>query len=219
VAATRRPIVARSSPKLGTGSSWAGPLRGALRLGTLLLVAGALLTGCWLVPLGTALWRQHSEAVTWSQLARPGRPPAGGAAPPPSALTRPVGGMDFRLTIPRLGYSAVVHEGVGLDVLAAAPGRYPRTSWPGQPGNVGVAAHNVFWIRFDQLRAGDEIDVDTRYGSFRYLVSGTEVVPPSDGSVLDPAPNRQLTLTTCWPLWAGQFATRRLVVFATAAGS
>jgi sortase A len=80
---------------------------------------------------------------------------------------------------------------------------------------VGVAGHNIFWIRFGDLRSGDEIDLDTRYGKYGYRVSGIEIVSPTDTAVLAPAPDRQLTLTTCWPLWAGQLATRRLVIFAT----
>jgi LPXTG-site transpeptidase (sortase) family protein len=78
-----------------------------------------------------------------------------------------------------------------------------------------VAAHNVYWLRFGQLRPGDAIAVDTRYGTFHYLVTSTRVVSPSDWSVLAPATGRSLTLTTCWPLWAGQLATQRLAVFAS----
>jgi sortase A len=127
---------------------------------------------------------------------------------------RPLDGIDFSLRVPRLGYRAVVREGVTEDVLFAGPGRYPDTSWPGQPGNVGVAAHNVYWLRFDQLRAGDDLAVDTRYGTFHYRVTSVQVVSAGDRSVLAPVPGRHLTLTTCWPLWAGQLAPLRLAVFA-----
>ena len=147
------------------------------------------------------------------------------ASTPPSAqrqpspwpdLARPVDGLDFRLTVPRVGYSAVVREGVGLDVLALGPGHYPRTAWPGQAGNVGVAAHNAYWLRFVELKPGDQLELQTRYGAFRYGVTDSRVVSPADGWVLEPAPDRQLTLTTCWPVWAGQFATQRLAIFAAA---
>jgi len=134
--------------------------------------------------------------------------------PPPAGLARPVDGVDFRLRVPRLGYQAVVREGVAPDVLFGGPGHYPDTSWPGQPGNVGVAAHNVYWLRFDQLTRGDVILVDTRYGAFRYRVTRTTVAGASDRSVLAPAPDRRLTLTTCWPLWAGELAPARLAIFA-----
>src|SRR5207248_11543633 len=70
-------------------------------------------------------------------------------------------------------------------------------------------------INFPQLTPGDEIDIQTRYGNFRYRITGSRVVSPDDMTVLVPsAPGYQLTLTTCWPLWAGAFATQRYVIFA-----
>ena len=181
------------------------------------MVAGLVLIGYWAAGLSMASWSQHADTGRWRQVtAAVPRPPARVTSPAGdrTALMRPVDGMDFELRVPKLGYSAVVHEGVGSGVLATAPGHYPMTAWPGEPGNVGVAGHNIFWIRFGDLRPGDEIDLDARYGKYRYRVSGTEIVSPADTSVLAPAPSHQVTLTTCWPLWAGQFATRRLVIFA-----
>ena len=78
---------------------------------------------------------------------------------------------------------------------------------------VGVAAHNVYWIDFPQLTKGDEVDLETRYGTFRYTVTGTRIVQPDDRSIVVQGPGRHLTLTTCWPTWAGSFATRRYVIF------
>ena len=49
---------------------------------------------------------------------------------------------------------------------------------------------------------------------YRYRVTGSEVVNPDNRSVLVPDANGfHLTLTTCWPLWAGAFATQRYVIF------
>jgi sortase A len=80
---------------------------------------------------------------------------------------------------------------------------------------VGVAAHNVYWINFPQLKSHDEIDIETRYGTFRYWVTGSKIVNPDDRTVVvSHAPGYHLVLTTCWPLWAGAFATQRYVIFA-----
>lgn len=175
-----------------------------------LLVAG-------LAPIVGGLWGQRQADQRWRQItAHTAVPPV---PPPPGTLSpdlfRPIDGLDFRLVVPVLGYSEVVREGIGLDVLSLGPGHYPRTAWPGQPGNVGVAAHNVYWLRFVDLRPGDEVRLEAPYGGFSYRVTGSRVVSPADAWVLDPAPDRQLTLTTCWPVWAGEFATRRLAVFAS----
>jgi LPXTG-site transpeptidase (sortase) family protein len=165
-----------------------------------------------LVPVVGGAWGQRQAQMRWAQIA--GAAPHGGGDTIAGDLLRPIEGLDFKLTVPRLGYSEVVREGVGLEVLAVGPGHYPQSAWPGQRGDVGLAAHNVYWLRFGDLVAGDAIVLETRYGSFRYRVKGSRIVLPGDTWVLRPEADRQLTLTTCWPLWAGEFATRRLAIFA-----
>ncbi len=130
------------------------------------------------------------------------------------SVQHPENGIDFAIRVPRLGYFAAVKEGISRSVLYASPGHYPETVWPGDPGTVGVAAHNVYWINFPQLAPGDEIDLETRYGTFKYHVTSAVIVNPNNRSVLIPdAPGYHLTLTTCWPLWAGAFASQRYVIF------
>jgi sortase A len=130
-------------------------------------------------------------------------------------LKHPVKGIDFAIRVPKLNYFAAVREGTSTTILYSGPGHYPGTVWPGDQGSVGVAAHNVYWINFPVLKAGDEIDLETRYGKFRYTVTGSKIVNPDNRTVLvSDAPGYHLVLTTCWPLWAGAFATQRYVVFA-----
>jgi sortase A len=139
------------------------------------------------------------------------------AVPPPviqPSLMRPVDGVDFAISIPKLRYFAAVKEGISSGALYSGPGHYPQTPWPGQPGMVGVAAHNVYWENFPELKPGDEVDVQTRYGNYRYRVTGSRIVGWLDKSVLIPAADGyHLTLTTCWPLWEASFASQRLVIF------
>jgi sortase A len=183
-------------------------------LGLVLIAVGLLLVLYWASDFVAAGLRQRGDEARWQQIMA-GMPSQKQGAP--GDLARPVDGLDFRLRVPKLGYTAIVREGVGLNVLATGPGHYPATGWPGQGGNVAVAAHNVYWIQFDQLRPDDRLVLDTRYGTFEYKVTGTRIVTPDDTSVLQPRPDRQLTMTTCWPLWAGEFANRRLAVFASVA--
>ena len=98
-------------------------------------------------------------------------------------------------------------------MLRGSAGWASRPEPADTPGTVGIAAHNVYWIDFGELRPGDGLAVETRYGAFRYRVTGARVVAASDRTVLAPEDGRQVTLTTCWPLWAGQFATQRLAIF------
>lgn len=182
------------------------------RFSRILIVAGTLMVIYWGSGFVLTAWRQHGDEARWNQIIS-----SAAHGVPAGALARPVDGMDFRLVVPKVGYDAVVREGVGLDVLTSGPGHYPGTAWPGESGVVGIAAHNVYWIRFDQLRAGDRVIVQTRYGAFNYSITRASIVSAGDTSVLRPGPGRQLTLTTCWPLWAGEFATDRLAIFAGSA--
>ncbi|HZK73520.1 MAG TPA: class D sortase [Clostridia bacterium] len=131
------------------------------------------------------------------------------------ALQHPVKGIDFAIRVPKLKYFAAVREGTDTTILYSGPGHYPGTVWPGDPGSVGVAAHNVYWIDFPRLALGDEIDLQTRYGTYLYHVTGSKIVNPDNRTVLvSDSPGYHLVLTTCWPLWAGAFATQRYVIFA-----
>ena len=133
-------------------------------------------------------------------------------------IDRPVDGVAFHMAIPAIAYSATVYEGVSLPTLEKGPGHYPTTAWPGHSGNVGIAAHNVYWLSFSRLKAGDTVELQTRRGLFVYKVTGSKIVEPDDQTALLPAVDGRLTLTTCWPLWAGAFATKRLIFSAVAVG-
>jgi len=178
------------------------------------LVIGLLL----LANFGYGMWQGFADEDrlnhVWQQvIGTPSNQPMSTAIDP--SLKRPLHGVDFALRIPRLNYFAAVKEGVGSGILYSGPGHYPTSRWPGEPGTVGVAAHNVYWIDFPQLKPGDEVDIETRYGLYRYRVVSAEIVDPDNRTALvvdtsgyNPA------LTTCWPLWAGAFATQRYVIHA-----
>jgi len=175
------------------------------------MVAGLVL----LATFGYGMWKGQDEQrhldQQWQRYTIGTRDAAPRAVDP--TLRHPVAGIDFAIRIPKLNYYAAIKEGVDSGVLYAGPGHYPATRWPGQPGTVGVAAHNVYWINFPQLKNGDEVDLETRYGVYRYSVTWAEIVNPDNRTALVTDSNGyHLTLTTCWPLWAGAFATQRYVI-------
>ena len=177
------------------------------------LVAGAALIAAFGFGMAGGVVQQQQLTDGWRHQIAQSVPPSSPVDQPAPNLTQPIDGVDFAIRVPGLGYYAAVREGVDSTILYSGPGHYPETPWPGQSGMVGVAAHNVYWISFPRLIKGDEIDLETRYGTFKYAVTGSRIVQPSDRTILVQGPGRHLTLTTCWPTWAGSFATQRYVIF------
>ena len=73
-----------------------------------------------------------------------------------------------KINIPRLGISAILKEGVGQRTLNLAAGHIPSTALPGQPGNVGVAAHRDNLFRgLKDIRQDDSITLTTLDNTLR----------------------------------------------------
>jgi sortase A len=204
-----------------------------------LLCSGVLLVAFVAFQLwGTAIYTDHAQANLRNQVSRqigrtslplgelgsarpgsktkaPGLPPVATSVAPttaPPALGKPIG----LIAIPKLGLDDVVVEGTGEAQLQGGPGHYSGTSLPGQAGNAGIAGHRTTFAapfyNLNELVRGDPIFVLTPQGLFRYNVTSTEIVSPTDDAVLDSASTAPiLTLTTCNPRYS---ASQRLVVFA-----
>jgi len=120
------------------------------------------------------------------------------------------------LRIPAIDLDYVVVEGTDTDSLKKGPGHYPQTAYPWErSGRVGIAGHRTtygapFWS-LNELEEGDRIVLATEYGTFRYRVTGSQIILPSEGWVLDRTEEPTLVLTTCEPRFS---AAKRLVVFA-----
>jgi len=119
------------------------------------------------------------------------------------------------LSIPRVHFDGLAHQGIAATVLALGPGHYPSTALPGQPGTTAFAGHRVThthpFLDITLLRRGDIITVATRWGRFRYQVYRERIVSPSDVSILRDVGYQQLVLTACHP---PHTALDRYVVFA-----
>jgi len=125
----------------------------------------------------------------------------------------PTGRLIGRLDIPRLHISAPVQAGDNADVLDFSVGYLPDTPLPWKPGNSALAAHRDRLFRpLEGIRVGDDIQLSTRHGNLRYKVSRTLIVNPKDLWVLDPTPDANLTLITCYPFQYVGNAPKRFVV-------
>ncbi|HET9225880.1 MAG TPA: class D sortase [Thermoanaerobaculia bacterium] len=119
-----------------------------------------------------------------------------------------------RISIPRIGVSAIVLEGVGKRELRRGAGHIPATPRPEEEkGNVGIAAHRDSFFRgLKDIQEDDEIELTTLDGTFRYKVRWTKIVQPTDVSVLEPTEEPALTLVTCYPFYFVGSAPKRFIV-------
>lgn len=102
-----------------------------------------------------------------------------------------------------------------LDVLGV--GHYEGTAMPGGVGNFAVAGHRTTYARpfnrVEELQVGDPLVVRTTDDVwYVYRVTQTQVVDPSEVSVIAPVPGdpgaepteRLITLTTCHPMFSAR---------------
>jgi sortase A len=131
----------------------------------------------------------------------------------PRAETR-ARSLVWKIEIPRLNISAIVKEGVDERTLGLAAGHIPHTALPGQPGNVGVAAHrDTLFRNLKDVRRDDKITLTTLDGEYIYRVVSFQIVQPTDVSVLDRSPDENtLTLVTCYPFYFVGRALKRFIV-------
>ncbi len=122
-------------------------------------------------------------------------------------------GLIGRLKLPRLGVDAIVRNGADSRTLRRAVGRIPGTALPGEPGNIGLAAHrDTFFRALKGVRKDDRILLETPAGTYEYRVESTTIVSPSNISVLDPTDNPSVTLVTCYPFYYVGKAPKRFIV-------
>jgi sortase A len=127
----------------------------------------------------------------------------------------PVGDAVGRIRMPSLDASYVVVAGDDAAALRKGPGAYPDTPLPGRGGTTAIAGHRTTYLapfrHIDQLKRGDEVELQMPYGRFVYRVQGQQIVDPSNVSVVEPVGYERLVLTACHPLYS---AAERIVVSA-----
>jgi sortase A len=122
-----------------------------------------------------------------------------------------------RIEVPRLKLSVMAREGADLQTLRTAVGHLPETPLPGESGNATFAGHrDTFFRDLKGVRKGDEVVVTTADGMYRYVVTATEVVAPTETSVFASTSGHTLTLVTPYPFDYIGTAPERFIVRAEA---
>jgi sortase A len=120
-----------------------------------------------------------------------------------------------RIQIPTIDLDVVAVQGTDTASLQKGPGHYPETPFPGQGGTSAFAGHRTTYLapfrRLDQLKRGDEIELEMPYANFAYRVQKTRVVDDSAVNIIHKVGYERLVLTACHPLYS---AAQRIAAFA-----
>ena len=124
-------------------------------------------------------------------------------------------GRLVRIGIPSIGVDAPVIQGDDWEALKTGVGLNASSGIPGKSGNVILSGHNdIFGQVFrelDKLEPGDEIMLLTEKNAYTYIVTGTQIVQPSQIEVMRQTEESTLTLISCYPYLVD---TQRIVVSA-----
>lgn len=145
------------------------------------------------------------------------------------AIAQAVTYDDFHLLIPSLDINAPVIadvDGTNKDAyfkaLQGGVAHYKNTSKPGEGSNIFIFGHSSYYIwdpglykqifkNIENIKVGDEINVWNNKKEYKYMVTETKIVEPTETSVLNPTKDEQLTLMTCYPPGTTE---KRLIVIA-----
>ncbi len=118
-------------------------------------------------------------------------------------LPTPGAEQAVRIQIPSIGVDAPIVQGDGWEQLKKGVGQHIGTANPGQDGNLVLSAHNdIFGEIFrnlDQLKPGDQIIIYSNQRSYTYVITGWEVVEPTQVEVMAPTRDPTSTLISCYP--------------------
>jgi sortase A len=120
-----------------------------------------------------------------------------------------------RIEIPRLGVKVAILEGTTAQILRLGVGHIAGTALPGESGNIGIAGHRDTYFRaLKDIRANDEIQIQTATGLSKYEVDSVQIVAPGDTGVLAASAESAVTLVTCYPFYFIGAAPKRFIVHA-----
>lgn len=109
----------------------------------------------------------------------------------------------IRLQIPAIGVDAPVVQGDGWDQLKKGVGQHIGSANPGQLGNVVLSGHDdVFGEIFRDLinlQPGDQVILYTAQHQYIYVVTGSQIVEPTQVEVMAATGDPTVTLISCYP--------------------
>ena len=130
-------------------------------------------------------------------------------------LPTPGPAQALRIQIQAINVDAPVVQGDSWEQLKKGVGQHVGSADPGRAGNVVLSAHDdVFGEIFrnlDRLQPGDQVVLFTAQQQYVYIVTGTQIVEPTQVEVMNPTGDPTVTLISCYPYMVDK---KRIVVFA-----
>ncbi len=125
--------------------------------------------------------------------------------------------QEFRIIIPKIDLSSKILSNIDpynkeeyLAALGQGVAQAKGSALPGNIGNIFLFAHstnspftsynNAVFYLINKLTSGDEIYLSYQGQKYKYLVTETKIIDPSEVKYLQNSERKQsLTLMTCWP--------------------
>ena len=121
------------------------------------------------------------------------------------------------IKIPKIDVDLPVYYGDSLDILKKGVGHSSGSYFPGEGGSIIYMGHNSkkMFRRFSELQKGNEIEVTTTYGNFKYKIYDMQLINETDVDKLPIQKNKEILMVyTCYPFNNIGYATQRYVVYA-----
>lgn len=152
---------------------------------------------------------QQAEALDLSAINFDDNPPISDSSSPETARQKAPDTHDHFLQIPKIGVDGEIIVSESDEALNEGLWHIPGSAFPGEKGNVVIAAHRWLYTPphpetfydLDKLKPGDTIMYVYKGVKYTYIVSGFEIVGPKDVRILK-QDETKLTLFTCHPLYS-----------------
>jgi sortase A len=142
---------------------------------------------------------------------------------PAAAVTRPAAAVEVprnayapepitqigTLEIPKIGLVTPIFHGITMRNIDLGPSHWPGTPMPGENGNTVFPGHRVThthpFRNIDKLVAGDTATFTVNGVRSTYVVTGTQIVKPTQMEIINQTPTPTATIFGCHPPGSAKF--------------
>ena len=121
------------------------------------------------------------------------------------------------IKIPKIDVELPVYFGDTLEVLKKGVGHSSGSYFPGEGGSIIYMGHNSknTFRRFSELQIGNEIEVKTTYGEYKYKIYDMQLIQETEFDKLPIQREKEILMVyTCYPFNNIGYTTQRYVVYA-----